>query len=247
MIILDPPVDPAEDPLRTDLIEMIRDKHLANPRNLQVELGPSDVSHPCMRRMAYGMMQVPRCNPQWDPWPSIVGTAVHTYLEGAARHANNVLGRGRWIIESRVDVTPGLSGKSDLYDRDTETVIDWKTCSDRKLHDYRADPGPLYKMQVNLYGHGFIQAGFNVKRVALAFVPRSGKLNDMYLWSDDYSPELAAEGIRRREQVISLLKDLDIEHHPERYQWIPIEPYQCFFCPQWKAETVNPLQCRGVK
>ena len=52
-------------------------------------------AHPCHRKMAYGIMAEPGSNPQFDPLPSIIGTAVRTLARPptAPAHANEALGR----------------------------------------------------------------------------------------------------------------------------------------------------------
>ena len=136
---------PPPDPLRDDLIDMIRKKADSNPRHLQRELGPSEVGHPCARKLAFGMMQVPRSNPEWDCLPSAYGVAMHTWLEEAAIMANERLGYNRWITERKVEVRPDLWGTADLYDTETATVIDWKnlgyTSFDAHDRDHRARMG----------------------------------------------------------------------------------------------------------
>lgn len=233
------------DPLRDELVSMIRSRDAATPRHLQVELGPSDVSHPCHRRMAYGIMAEPGGNPSFDPLPSIIGTAVHHWLETAAQHANEVLGRERWLTETRVEVAPGLSGSCDLFDTDTGTVIDWKVVGTPRLAKYRKDPGPLYKSQVHLYGRGFQNAGHQVNRVAIAFVPRGATLHSLHVWSADYDPKITDDVLTRREQVICLLNDFRIEENPDRYSWFPVEPLDCVFCPWYSTNPSGPLQCKG--
>lgn len=233
------------DPLRDDLIHMIRTRSANAPRSLQVELGPSQVAHPCMRKMAFGITAEPGSNPQFDPLPSIIGTAVHSWLDSAAQHANEVLGRERWLTESRVEVTPGLSGSSDLYDTDTATVVDWKVVGTPRLRKYRKDPGPVYRNQVHLYGRGFENAGLPVKRVAIAFVPRGATLHSLHVWSEDYNPKLVDEVLERRVQVLCLLNDFDIENNPDRYSWFPVEPEDCVFCPWYSTDPRGPLQCKG--
>jgi hypothetical protein len=236
---------PPPDQLWFDLRDMIQARHEATPRHQQVELGPSDVSHPCMRKMAFGMMQVPQSNPDYDPLPSIIGVATHTWLESAVNHANEVLGRERWIPESRVHVTEGLSGSSDVYDSDTQTVVDWKIPGATRFLKYIKDPGPLYKLQVQFYGLGFENAGLPVKRVAIAFIPRAGTLRKMHLWQADYDRQAALAGLRKRDAVIALINDLEIESNPERYHWIPAEPFDCLFCPWWNPQPRNAFQCQG--
>lgn len=236
---------PPETLLWHDLVSMIRGRHEATPRHQQIELGPSDVSHPCMRKMAYGMLQAPKSNPDYDPLPSIIGVATHAWLESACEHANKVLGRERWIPESRVNVTAGLSGSSDVYDTDTQTVIDWKVPGATRFLKYVKDPGPLYRLQVQFYGLGFERAGLEVRRVAIAFLPRAGTLRKMHLWEADYDREAALAGLRKRDAVIGLINDLEVEANPERYGWIPTEPYDCLFCPWWNPQPRNAFQCIG--
>jgi hypothetical protein len=236
---------PQSDPLRDDLLAMIRSRDDATPRHMQVELGPSDVAHPCMRRLAYGLMAQPVVNPSFDPLPSIIGTAVHTWLDSAARHANKQLGRIRWMTETKVQVAPGLSGHCDLYDTDTDTVVDWKVVGTPRLRTYRRDPGPAYKTQVYLYGRGFENAGLPVKQVAIAFVPRGATLHSLHVWKADYDPKIADWALGRRNQVIALLDEFQVDEHPERYQWIPVTPYDCRFCPWYATDPQGPLQCKG--
>jgi hypothetical protein len=234
------------DPLRDDLVTMIKTHANAAPRSLQKELGPSEISNPCMRRMAFGLMQVPRCNPAYDPLPSIFGTSIHAWLEGAAKAANERLGRERWLIETRVHVTAGLSGTSDLFDTDTGTVIDWKSLGVTSFMAQIKNPSPTYKGQIMLYGRGFRNAGHDVRQVAIAMLPRAGTLSKMHLWTVDYDDSVVDEILQRREQVIGLIDDLQVEANPERYQWIPAQEAGCLFCSWWKPNSDNPLQCPGA-
>ena len=236
---------PVTDPLRDDLLAMIRTRSANAPRSLQIELGPSQVAHPCHRKMAYGIMAEPGSNPQFDPLPSIIGTAVHSWLDTAAQHANEVLGRERWLTETRVEVTPGLAGTSDLYDCDTATVVDWKVVGTPRLRKFRKDVGPTYRGQVHLYGRGFENAGYPVKRVSIAFVPRGATLHSLHVWQEDYNPQLVDEILKRREQTICLLNDFDIENNPDRYLWLPVEPVDCTYCSWYSPDPKGPLQCKG--
>lgn len=237
--------NPGEDPLRTDIVDMVLARYHATPRHQQVEAGPSDISHPCHRKLAFKLMGVERCNPAYDPLPSIIGTSLHTWLESAAELANEQLGRQRWLTETRVEVTPGLSGSCDLFDTDTGTVIDHKTLGVTTFMAALKGPNPAYRAQVNLYGRGFERAGYDVNRVAIAYFPRAGTLSKMHLWQEPYNPAVAQEALTRRDQVIGLLDDLRVEQNPERYRWIPATPASCLFCPWWRPEPTSPLQCKG--
>jgi hypothetical protein len=236
---------PPADPLREDLIAMIQHKALNNPRNLQRELGPSQVGHPCMRKLAMQLMEVPRSNPEWDCLPSAYGVAMHTWLEDAARIDNERLGYERWIIETKVWVTPTLWGTADLYDTESHTVIDWKNLGYTSFDAHIKDVGPTYRHQVQLYGKGFANTGYPVKQVAIAMLPRTGTLEKMHLERMDYDETIADRVLAKRDAVVAMLQDFDIDNHPERYTWFPITPDQCFFCPFWRPEPRSPIQCSG--
>src|SRR6478609_6341757 len=53
------------------------------PRTLQRHLGPSELGAVCDRMVAGKMAAIPSTNNVVDPWASIVGTALHSWLEKA--------------------------------------------------------------------------------------------------------------------------------------------------------------------
>lgn len=238
-------VAPVADPLRDDLITMVWNRYHATPRHQQVELGPSEVGHPCMRKMAQGIMAEPRQNPEGDPLPSIIGTASHTWMESAARLDNERLGRQRWLIEHRVHVAPGLSGSCDLFDTDSGTVLDHKFPGPDRFAKYRKKMDPVYRAQAHLYGLGFENAGMPVTTVAIALFPRGGQLRSMKLWKEPYDRSLAQAVLERRDQVIGLLDTFQVQDNPERYAWFPSEAHDCEWCPWFSPKPSGPLQCRG--
>lgn len=232
--------------LKQDIIAMIKARDAAAPRSQQQELGPSEIGHPCMRKLTYGLMLVDRCNPSFDPLPAIIGTATHKWLESAAMHANNTLGRKRWLVEMRVNPAPWLSGSCDLYDSDTATVIDYKVPGSSRMKLYAKNPSELYKTQVHLYGKGFHNAGLPVETVAIMFIPRGGTLASAHLWSEPYNEAIANTALARHNQALILLSDFDIEHNPNRYEWLEKSGPDCMFCPWFAPNPAGPLQCGGV-
>lgn len=241
----DAPQPEPEDVLRSDLMQMITDRDRATPRHQQIELGPSEIGHRCLRRLAYGLTATERANPYYDPLPSIIGTATHTWLFEAAVEANLKLNRIRWYAETKLEISQGLRGTCDLYDGDSETVIDWKVPGANRFTTYRKNMSAIYRTQVHLYGKGFVNAGYKVKQVAICLLPRGGSLSSMHLWSEPYNETIADEAIGRREMVIALCSDWDVERNPDRYQWFATTPSDCVFCPQWRPNPVGPLQCKG--
>lgn len=235
----------SENPLRDMLLALIYDRDAATPRHMQKALGPSDIGHPCMRKLAYGIAGPEGPNPQWDPLPSIIGTATHKWLDSAAMYANEVLGRQRFLTETKLTIVPGVRGTADLYDRDTNTVIDWKVPGTNRFNTYRKDPGPVFKAQVQMYGLGFEQAGLQVDTVAIALLPRGKTLRSLHVWSAPYDPDLAVAALTRREAVLQMLADFDVDNNPDRFDWFPKEPYDCVFCPWFSPRPTSALTCKG--
>lgn len=247
--------------LLEDLKTLIRQADSLKPRSLQKALGPSEVGHPCERRLAYGTVasrketySIPAergLNRFNDPLAAIYGTAMHTWLEDAARLANEALGRVRWVPEQRVEIRPGLSGTCDLYDVDEASVLDWKNLgatSHKKM--VKHGPSASYRAQAHLYGAGYMnQFGLPVKKVGVVALARHGGLRDTYLWREDYNQSFVDEILARLDRVEGRIDELDLMTNPGNFQLVPITPdADCHFCPWWTtAQTDNPHQCAGLK
>lgn len=234
--------------LLNDLKSMLRQHHNNHPRHLQKALGPSQVGHPCARNLLAGLMASPALNPQSDPLPSYIGVAAHKSMEEAAKLANEKLGRVRWLPEMRVTITPGLSGTCDLYDVDTNTVIDYKFPGPSRMTHYRKHgPNPTYYAQAHLYGKGYLNMGFPVKAVGIWFLPRGGQLASSKLWTEPYNEEVVSKTVDRYFDLIGLMDELDLEDHPERLALIPTTPHECQWCPLWsvRENDPRPTACNG--
>ena len=96
------------------------------PRTLQRHLGPSELGVECDRQVVGKMAGHPHTNHVSDPWPSIVGTAVHAWLADNFLIDNQAKGVLRWITETRVTPHPDHPGTGDLYDAVEQSVGDWK-------------------------------------------------------------------------------------------------------------------------
>jgi hypothetical protein len=238
-----------DEELLTDIKELISYAASQAPRSLQKALGPSQVGHPCPRRLALGMRGVRGHNTGGDPLASIVGRAVHTWLEGAIAIANERLGRERWLSEAKVSVTDGLDGTCDLYDRDTKSVLDWKCPGASRFKKYTTyGPSPAYRGQVHMYGRGYIRKGLEVEKVGIVWIPRAGTLRQTKLWREPYNPALVDEILARRTNTIKLCEGMDVDRHPERYRLIPIVPDDdcAATCNYWTPGVPeNPFQCDG--
>lgn len=235
-----------------DLREMIRIGDAAMPRGQQKRLGPSEVGHPCARKLAFGLMDVPQIGGYNDPLAALIGTAFHNWLDWAAGQANLSIGRQRWLAERKVTIRPGLSGTCDLYDCDTFTAIDHKVPGATRFKHYTTKgPSWTYRGQAHLYGAGYIAAGFPVKNVAIHFIPRAdARLHHTQVWMEPYNQGIVDWILNRIDGVETLIELLHLRDNPAGFQQIPATPDEdCRLCPWWNplAPGTEPLQCNGIE
>jgi hypothetical protein len=231
------PTDPNEamgTALLSDLTDVIKWTDNNSARSVQTTIGPSELGSACDRKIAYRLAGTPEVNWWSDPLPAIVGTAVHTWLETAVTEFQSKHFMDRWVTEITVQPDQMVKGHCDLYDKDLACVIDWKTVSPTKLKTWKSQgPPDHYKAQVNLYGMGLIKAGFEVRKVCLIAVPRSGWLRDMQVWISDYDESMAQATLDRMYgiagQMIKAGDDLSFEE-------ISSAPSgECAFCPWYRG------------
>lgn len=191
-----------EHPMRTHLIGLIKYSDHTSARSQQRAIGPSEIGGSCDRRLSMRISGLLPVNRTSDPWPAIVGTAMHDWLQRCMERDNRrLVAEGkppRWITEKRVQADQIIHGTSDVYDTETQTVIDWKsmgkTAEARLIKD---GPSDGYQVQINTYGLGFMRAGYPVKRVALMFLPRAGLLSSARYYEWPFEPAMAQAAIDR--------------------------------------------------
>lgn len=221
-----------------------------DPRTLQTAIGPSEIGHPCSRRIAFRLLAVPERN-RTDRWRTTVGQAVHAWMADVMAAANERAGGGRYLVEHRVKPGNGPGGSSDLFvrgpseldaaggghiatvlDRLSGTVTDWKVVGASSLSRYRRKgPSRTYRVQFHTYGYGMECAGERVEWVSMVCLPQSGTLADAVVWSERYDRQVALDALRRVEDITESLASLDVEHHPELMAAIPATPELCAYCP----------------
>lgn len=229
------------------------------PRTLQQQLGPSELGSVCDRQVAGKMAALPKTNHVSDPWPAIVGTAVHAWLADAFTADNVRRGVLRWVAEQRVTPHPDHPGTADLYDAAEQAVVDHKVLGESQMAKIRSDKGPPhhYVVQLLLYGLGYRNLGLPVRRVALAAYPRTAaSLDGLYVWEREHT-----------DADNELLEEV-FDQTAVRSQWaaaittgraglrdVPATPSdsECYFCPFYRPQaardgafgcpgTVNPTQ-----
>lgn len=218
--------------LATDVIETVKHAARRAPRSMQVAVGPSQLGTPCVRRLAYHLLDWPQANADTDPWTSVIGTATHAWMAAAYEEENRQLGYQRYLIEQRVWLPCGIKGSSDLYDRDTGVNNDWKITSPANITKYRKNgPGAQYRTQAHLYALGMQLAGEKPSDVAITFLPRGGRIDGLWIWSEPYQPAVAVQAIKRYEATQLALIAADVETHPDRWGLFPTGDAYCLYCP----------------
>lgn len=231
--------NPLADQLKQQLSDIVLWNERTSPRSVQKAIGPSELGNDCDRRIAYRIAGTPATNTFSDPWPAVVGTAIHNWLETAVERFQRERGDQGWLTELRVQPDQLVTGKSDLFHVPTGTVVDYKTTNADTMRKLRrgGPPSPTYVTQINLYGLGHERAGRMVEHVALVYYPRSGWLNDAYVWHAKYDREIAMAAIHRMYDIGFRLLDLDIGNHPERFADIPAKPGDsCVWCPMFNRD-----------
>lgn len=247
-----PPLAGLAGQIAAHVTQVIKHASTNAPRSQQKAIGPSEIGTPCIRRLAYRLLDWdPKPNADTDPWAAIVGTAVHAWLDQTFTAANYQLpdGRPRYEVERRVSADAHLSGSSDLLDRHFGAVIDWKVPGATAMTEYRKkqDPGLTYRVQAHVYGLGYANAGEDIRDVAIVFLPRSGRLDGMWVWTEPFQPLIAHAALQRRDNVMQALMAVDPEANPAGWAAFPATSAYCTFCPFYLPGSTDLSQgCPGA-
>lgn len=239
--------------LQAELLGVIEHAIANAPRSLQKAIGPSEIGHPCARRIAYKLAGAPEVNTgRGTPWKPAIGTAVHSWLDEKFSAVNPTLvdydtTGGRYWCEIRVNVGEILGqpieGSSDLYV--DGTVVDYKIVGSPTLRRVKKDehPGEQYRVQCHLYARGQERAGRPVHTVAVWFLPRDQELRQNYYWSEPYDEQVAIEALARAESIASLVQRFGVAAAGA----LPMTEAYCSGCPFFRANSTDLTQgCPGV-
>lgn len=224
-------------PTMADLTEVLVEFERNSARSMQAEIGPSEIAVPCDRRLAYRLHGKAENADGCVKWAPLQGTAMHALVADALRADNERLGRERWLVEREVWPDLAIKGHADLYDTDTNTVIDWKLCGKSRLDLYRRKgPGAQYEGQAQLYGLGYQRAGFPVRFVRIVFLPRTHAYSDGHEWTTPYSRRAAEDALERMYRLMDVLhNEVDSSADPHVWEQIPASPSDdCRFCPYFR-------------
>jgi hypothetical protein len=229
--------------LRQKIIDVITWVDENSHRSMQVEIGPSEMGHPCDQHIARVLAGMPRVNHNRDPWPAIVGTSIHTWLEKAVgSYQEGVFDEEvqAWRTEVAMMFDDMIPAHSDLYTHDAD-VVDWKTKSVAEMAKmHKHGPDEQARIQGHCYGYAHERAGRPVRDIVLVFLPRSGNLKDIYLWRESYDRRVAINASRRVYGIGNELIRLDVVNDPAMWAQVPTVPgEQCWVCPYFVSHKPN--------
>lgn len=234
--------------IREDVIEVVRWAAANGKRSKQVTLGCSEVGHPCDRRIAYRLAGVGGTGFSNDPWPAVVGTAVHSWMEQAIEFYQQAHNLSQWVTEEEVHPSPFVKGHTDLYDTQRKLVLDWKFPSPDNLRVMRKEgPSQQYRTQVRLYGLGHLRAGRAVERVGIVALGRQGWLKDMYVWTEEFDATLAMQALQRVDRIAARLMVSNLDD-AGTWQGVAATPDRlCTWCPFYRRDftEANAKGCPG--
>lgn len=167
-----------------DLRSVIESSIINQPRSLQKWAGPSELALNCERCLVHKLAGTPTIDHDKAAWMPFIGNAVHAELACILlRHEQVRADLGmppRYLVEHRVSVgvVGGIerTGSVDVFDTaDGGHVIDFKVTGASTMTKARkGDINKAYMGQIQLYGLGMENAGYDVIDVTLLFLPRNG-------------------------------------------------------------------------
>lgn len=198
-------------------------KELTKPseRDKQRKVGPSELGDLCERCLAEKLLGVHK-EEKTHPLAPMIGTAFHLYLE-------NVIGLEGYLKETKVTVGTiegygDIRGTADGFDVSTGHVVDYKVLSKKKIkafssatffdEDYNPEfysdsltEGQLkkYYYQMQLYGLGMENAGYEVNHTSLILFPRDCTVESVISASHElcfkYNRDAALNVLERAKQI----------------------------------------------
>lgn len=191
-------------------------------RDKQTRIGPSGIGTQCEVCLAEAMLGEGQYRGfSMYPW---LGTAVHLWL---AQNENNPnVYREHKVTVGSVEKYGTISGTSDRFDIDLNSVGDYKLVGKKKIAEYKRGylvhpDGRVeffnntllaYYIQINLYGLGMENQGNKVEWVSLILIPRdSMSIEDMAVITWSYNKQIALDSLRRAGMLYEYVLERGLE------------------------------------
>lgn len=219
-------------------------KELTKPseRDKQRNVGPSELGDLCERCLAEKLLGVHK-EEKTHPLAPMIGTAFHLYLE-------NTIGLEGYLKETKVTVGTiegygDIRGTADGFDTATGHVVDYKVLSKKKIKAFSSatffdeDHNPeffsdsltegqlkKYYYQMQLYGLGMENAGYEVNHTSLILFPRDCTVESVMAASHElcfkYNRKAALAVLERTNQIFKWADENrdnlgELDSHPGCY------------------------------
>lgn len=247
-----PAFQPAEDKDEWMTVrQILENAENSSPRSLQWEIGPSEMGTDCLHCLAARLAGWERM--QEAPLAPWIGTAVHAQHE----HLFRSLPGNRWKPEYPVHTCnlrmPGgkimqVGGHIDLWDTQTNTTLDWKFVGESVYRAAkRGEVSQEYRVQASLYGIGLANEGHAPNTSEVIYFNRAtGRtFDDVCALSWPFEEKPGRWAISRCQQILNILKRLEIEHDIEvRDAWIRSLPRAsfCFTCRDYPDSELRGMR-----
>lgn len=200
-------------------------------RSLQTEIGPSQIGG-CRRQVYYQLTEKPVLN-ETESMAAILGTFIHAGIAEAIKREDPF--GDNFLIEQKIDAF-GIPAHTDLYIKDRQLVVDWKTTTRKSLRYF---PSEQQIMQVQIYAHILKANGEDPKTVSLVTIPRDGKMEEILVHHEPYDPAKAEAGLKWLDEVKEAAKNKEIPS-PEKPK------HFCAMYCEWYDET-GEVGCPSLK
>lgn len=221
---------------------ILRELTKPSERDKQRKVGPSELGDLCERCLAEKLLGVHKEEKNY-PLAPMIGTAFHLYLE-------NTIGLEGYLKETKVTVGTiegygSISGTADGFDTTTGHVIDYKVLSKKKIKAFASatfldesynpefysdsmTEGQLkkYYYQMQLYGLGMENTGYEVNHTSLILFPRDCTIESVTMASHElcfkYNRDAALSVMERANQIFKWATENrdnigELDSHPGCY------------------------------
>lgn len=223
---------------------IIRELTKPSERDKQRKVGPSELGDLCERCLAEKLLGVHQEEKNY-PLAPMIGTAFHLYLE-------NVIGLKDYLKETRVTVGEikgygSIRGTADGFDTATGHVVDYKILSKKKIKafssatffDEQHNPEfysdslteaqlKKYYYQMQLYGLGMENAGYEVNHTSLILFPRDATIESVTTATHElcfkYNREAALAVLERANEIFKWATN-----NPDNLGELDSHP-GCYYC-----------------
>lgn len=179
-------------------------------RDKQRLVGPSSLGG-CAYCLGLDMLGLKEQEFGWYPR---LGTAFHYWAE----HHNTIPGAitEQKVVVGEIEGYGIIKGTLDLYLSHRKCIVDYKLVGKNTRQAAMIDgPSKQYRAQQHCYGKGATDAGYEVEKIAIAYIPRdSHSLRDMHVHIEDYQPEFAQRTLDRAQKVWNYASSGRVEELP---------------------------------